>query len=147
MSARKIDFYISSSEQLRSLASEAKHIAELQQVFLKTAPHHLTTACNVKQLRAGNLILLAKNAAVAAKLRQLAPRLLTAYVKQRCEVTSIRIEVQVSEGDTDSGSTRTFRHLSIDSIEAIEKLAATMEDSPLKHALSRLARGRHHNDD
>ena len=91
MPAHKIDFYLNSSNSLRRLADAARRIAELQQVFLKIAPQPLTQACCVKQLRAGTLFLLAENAAVAAKLKQLAPRLLTAYEKLGCEVTSIKV--------------------------------------------------------
>jgi hypothetical protein len=146
MPARKIDFYLNSSGPLRSLSIEAKRIAELQQVFLKIAPHQLASACRVKQLRVGNLILLADNAAVAAKLKQLAPRLLTAYVKLGCEITSIRVEVQVSEMAQNLSSTRTFKHLSVDSIEAIERLCAQMEDSPLRRALANLAQNQRRDD-
>src|SRR5476649_2434137 len=97
MSARKIDFYLNSSDRLRSLTQEARHIAELQRILLNTAPPALTQACCVKQLRVGTLTLLAENAAIAAKLKQLAARLLATYQKQRSQVTSIRIEVQVRE--------------------------------------------------
>jgi hypothetical protein len=55
MPAHKIDFYLNSSNSLRQLADEARRIAELQRVFLKTAPPPLTQACCVRQLRAGTL--------------------------------------------------------------------------------------------
>ena len=97
MPARKIDFYLNSSDRLRSLTREAQHIAELQRVLVNIAPPQLTQACCVKQLRDGTLTLLAENAAIAAKLKQLAARLLASYQKQRWQITSIRIEVQVSE--------------------------------------------------
>ncbi len=97
MSARRINFYLNTSDRLRSLTHEVQRNAELHQVLVNIAPLELTQACRVKQLRDGTLTLLAENAAIAAKLKQLAARLLVAYEKQRCEVTSIRIEVQVRE--------------------------------------------------
>jgi len=139
MPAHKIDFYLNSSSSLRSLAHEARRIAQLQQVFLKNAPQPLTQACCVKQLRAGTLVLLAENAAIAAKLKQLAPRLLTAYEKQGVEVTSIRVEVQVKEAAPAAAAKRVPKQLSPESIENLEKLAAGLEDSPLKQALTNLA--------
>ena len=139
MPAHKVDFYLNSSSSLRTLAREARRIAELQQVFLKIAPQPLTQACCVKQLRAGTLFLSAENAAIAAKLKQLAPRLLTAYQKLGFEVTSIRVEVQVKEAAPDTASKRAPKRLSTDTIENLERLAAGLEDSPLKQALTNLA--------
>ena len=138
MPAHKISFYLNASDNLRSLADEARRIAQLQQVFLKTAPTSLTQSCCVKQLRAGTLFLVADNAAVAAKLKQLAPRLLTTYGKQGHEVTSIRVEVQVSGSAPIALAGPGPRRLSIETIENLEGLAAGLEESPLKQALTRL---------
>jgi hypothetical protein len=139
MPAHKIDFYLNSSSSLRRLAGQARRVAELQQIFLKVAPQSLTQACCVKQLRAGTLFLLADNAAIAAKLKQLAPRLLTAYEKQGVEVTSIRVEVQVSEAPPGRAPKRVPKQLSIETIENLERLAAQLDDSPLKRALTNMA--------
>jgi hypothetical protein len=138
MSARKINFYLNTSDRLRSLTREAQRNAELHQVLVNIAPPELTRACRVKQLRDGTLTLLAEHAAIAAKLKQLAARLLVAYQKQRCEVTSIRIEVQVSEASAAPTTVREPKRLSIETIENIEKLSRELEDSPLKEALTTL---------
>jgi hypothetical protein len=137
--AHKIDFYLDSSSSLRALTRAARRVADLQQIFLNTVPQPLTQACYVKQLRAGTLFLLAENAAVASKLKQLAPRLLASYVKQGTEVTAIKVEVQVAETAPPTASKPRAKRLSIDSIEDLERLADGLEDTPLKHALARLA--------
>lgn len=139
MSARKIDFYLNSSDSLRSLTHEAQRIAELQRVLMNTAPPELTQACCVKQLRDGTLTLLAENAAIAAKLKQLAARLLASYQKQRWQITSIRIEVQVREAPPAPAARPELRRLSIETIEHLERLSGGLEDSPLKEALARMA--------
>ena len=139
MPARRIDFYLNASDGLRSLTQEARRIAELDQILVHSAPADLTHACRVKQLRDGTLILLAENAAVAAKLKQLTARLLAAYRKQRSEVTSIRIEVQVNKAPETVAAKRQPRALSVDSIESLTKLAESLEESPLKQALTKLA--------
>ena len=139
MSARKINFYLNTSDRLRSLTHEARRNAELHQVLVNIAPLELTQACRVKQLRDGTLTLLAENAAIAAKLKQLAARLLVAYQKQRCEVTSIRIEVQVREAIAAPAATHELKRLSLETIENLEKLAGGLEDSPLKQALTTMA--------
>lgn len=138
MPAHRIDFYLNSSSSLRRLADQARRIAELQRVFLKIAPRLLTQACCVKQLRAGTLVLLAENAAIAAKLKQLAPRLLTAYEKQGYNITSIRVEVQVRESAQQPVATRAPKRLSIETIDNLDRLAASLEDSPLKQALTNM---------
>jgi hypothetical protein len=140
MPAHKIGFYLNSSAGLRSLAHDAQRLAELQQTLLKTAPESLEKYCLVKELRAGTLFLLAENAAIAAKLKQLAPRLLSAYQKQGGEVTSIRIEVQVKEPAPSASSKRQPKRLSLEAIDNLERLAASIEECPLKRALLHLAK-------
>jgi hypothetical protein len=139
MSAHKINFYLNSSDRLRSLTQEAQRIAELHQVLMNTAPLELTQACCVKQLRDGTLTLLAENAAIAAKLKQLAARLLTSYQKLRWQVTAIRIEVQVRETAPGPIAKRESKSLSIETIESLENLAEQLQDSPLKQALTTMA--------
>lgn len=139
MPAHRINFYLNTSDRLRSLTREARDNAELHQVLVNIAPPELTQACCVKQLRDGTLTLLAENAAIAAKLKQLVARLLVSYQKQRCEITSIRIEVQVREAAAKSVSERQVKRLSIETIESLEKLAGDLEDSPLKQALTTMA--------
>lgn len=139
MPARKINFYIDASTRLRSLAAEARRVTELEQVLLETVPPPLTHACRVKQLHAGTLFVLAENAAVASKLKQLTPRLLTAYQKLRWQVTAIRVEVQVEKPAAAPRNEPKRKPLSTESIEKVEKLAAELEASPLKQALIALA--------
>ena len=139
MSAHKIGFYLNSSDSLRSLTRAAQHIAAMQRVLLDNAPQELTQRCRVKQLRDGTLTLLAENAAIAAKLKQLAARLLTSYQKQRWQITAIRIEVQVAQTATDLTSKPNSRRLSIETIKNLERLASQIDDVALKQALTRLA--------
>ena len=139
MPAHRIDFYLGSSDSLRSLTRAAQRIAELQRVLLDNAPPALTRHCRVKQLRDGTLTLLAENAAIAAKLKQLAARLLTSYQKQRWQVTAIRIEVQVTQTAPDLAQKPNSRRLSIETVKNLERLAAEIDDDALKQALMRMA--------
>ena len=139
MPANKIDFYLDSTDSLRSLTRAAQRLTELQQVLLDNAPPELTQKCRVKQCRDGTLTLLAENAAIAAKLKQLAARLLTAYQKQRRQITSIRIEVQVRQPAPALAEKSEPKRLSIETIENLERFSEQLDDSPLKTALARLA--------
>ena len=139
MPAHRIDFYLGSSDSLRSLTRAAQRIAELQRVLLDNAPPALTRHCCVKQLRDGTLTLLAENAAIAAKLKQLAARLLTSYQKLRWQVTSIRIEVQVTQTAPELAQKPNSRRLSPETIKNFERLADEIDDAALKQALVRMA--------
>ena len=145
MPAHKLDFFLNSSEPLRNLARAARQLYELQQILVVNAPLELTQACRVKQLRAGILFLLADNAAVATQLKHLSQRLLACYQKQGREVTSIRIEVQVTNPAPAPPSPSESKSLSIETIENINNLANQLEESPLKDALTRLAARRRDN--
>ena len=139
MPARKLDFYLNAADPLRDLTRAARRLSELHQILAKTVPPELAKSCCVKQLRDGVLFLAAANAAVATQLRQFSSRLLASYQKQGSEVTSIRIEVQVSNPENRPLVRRENITLSTESIEKIKGLADTLEDSPLKAALNRLA--------
>jgi len=139
MPAHKIDFYLTAANPLRALTVEARQVAELQQVFLKAAPPPLAQSCRVSALRGDILILLADNAAVASKLKQLAPRLLTSFRKQGLKATSIQIRVQVDPPRAARTHPTRKRQLSPKLIEKLEKLAGELEDSPLKRALYTMA--------
>jgi len=139
VSAHKIEFYFAAPGPLRALAAESRRLAELQQVFLKTAPPALAQSCRVSALRGDTLVLLADNASVAAKLKQLTARLLTSFRKQGLKATSIQIRVQVDRPWAPAPVRPKRSKLSAEAVENLEKLAEALEDSPLKQALYTMA--------
>jgi len=80
------------------------------------------------------------SAAVAAKLRQLAPRLLVIIQKQDSQVTGIQISVQVTKSQNNARTQSNKSTLSIDSIDKFKTLSEEVPDSPLKSALAKLVR-------
>ena len=140
MPVRKLSSYIDGCDDLRPLATHARRAAALDKVLVRTAPPSLAYACHVKQLRGGILVLLAESAAVAAKLKQLAPRLLAAYDETGVKITAIRVEVQVEPNAATLQARPAMRSLSAESIDNLDGLIARLEDSPLRQALERLAR-------
>jgi hypothetical protein len=91
MPLRKISSCVTTSGLIR----HARYLMELQQVFLEAVPSSLKAGASVGYVRQGALVLLAHNGGVAAKLKQMAPSLLTAYRERGFEVTKIHITVQV----------------------------------------------------
>jgi hypothetical protein len=124
------------------LSDESRRVRSLQRVFLDSAPASLARAARVTMVRAKTLYLSADNVAVAAKLRQIAPRLLTAFRERVPEVTGIRIEAQVNAGENAVRNRPKKADLSIETIENFEKLAAGLHASELKSAVDELVR--HH---
>lgn len=141
MPAHRINDLLARSGELRALSDQARRLAEVQQVLLEAVPSSLVNATRVKQIRAGTLLVLAENPAVAAKLRQLAPRLLLHVQKRKIQVTGIQVEVQVAMPHI-GPEARSGRDLSRTAVSELEGLADTLRESPLKSALERLVRRR-----
>ncbi len=138
MPAHKVGDLLASTGEFRALSHQARRLTEVQQVLLEAVPFPLTRALRVKNLRAGTLFVIASNAAVAAKLRQLAPTLLCHVQKRLVEVTGIQVEVQVAEQQK-ACPDKPVRDLSLAAVSAIDRLAGTLKESPLKSALSRMS--------
>jgi len=140
MPLRKIGSLLGASDELKALSARTRRLQELQTLYLRSAPRELAGSSRVKDYRTGTLLVSADNAAVAAKLKQLAPSLLAAIRKTEGEITGIRIEVQVS------GTAFERRHksqkiaLSPDALEKLDGLAKRVADDGLRNALTRLVR-------
>jgi hypothetical protein len=135
---QKIGDVIATSGNLNALARHARRLSDLQQLLLEATPSALAAASRVTDLKAGTLVVLADNAAVAAKLRQLAPRLLKHVQKQQVEVTGIRVDVQVKTHKIKAEHEFTKRPLTPEAIKGLGGLAEALPPSPLKSALVRL---------
>jgi hypothetical protein len=144
MPVQKIGSMLLAANELAALSGKARRLAQLQQVYFDSAPAPLAAASRVGYFRAGTLFLLADNAAVAAKLRQLAPRLLTTIRKQESQVTGIRVEVQVGEPYRRVRRAPEKPSLPVEIIENFRKLAERVSDPELKSALANFARGSTH---
>jgi len=125
---------------LGPLCDASRRTRELQRVFVDSVPAPLARSARVKTLRGGILCLSADNVAIAAKLRQLAPRLLTAFRERVPEVNVIRVEAQVTAGAEMLQKHAKKSELSVETIEKFERAAAAMPGSELKSALAALVR-------
>ena len=136
----KIGDVIANSGNLRSLAQHARRLEDLQHLLFEAVPPALAAACRVANLKSGLLVVSADNAAVAAKLRQLAPRLLSHLGKSENQVTGIRVDVQVKAHKIKAEDDVTERGLPPDAIQEFSGLAERLPPSPLKSAVMKLAR-------
>ena len=138
MPVQKIGDVIARSGGLEALARHARRLSDLQQLLLEATPSALAAATRVTDLKAGTLVVLADNPAVAAKLRQLAPRLLKHVQKQQSEITGIRVGVQVKTHKIKAEDEVTKPSLPPEAIQDLKDLADALPDSSLKSALARM---------
>jgi predicted nucleic acid-binding Zn ribbon protein len=138
MAAQKLGALLGAAGDFKTLVAKTRRLAEWQQRYSVLVPPELARASRVAGFRSGSLILRADNGAVAAKLRQLAPRLTTALNKQGNEVTSIRIQVQPASGPRGEGQRLGETRLPARAVEAFAKLGADLPDSALKSAVEAL---------
>ncbi len=136
--SQQLNCYFADSPELRRLAHTARELATLQQHYRRIAPPSLLRASHVRQFERQTLTLAADNAAIAAKLRQLAPQLVQKLRQTGVEVTGIQVRVQV--GTPPARRSSKPRTLGTAGRQQMAKLADSLPDSPLKNAVQRFSR-------
>lgn len=139
MPTRKLSALIVETAGLSALTRATQRISALQRLFVACAPPDLTQASRVVEDQGGILVIAADNGAIAAKLKQLAPRLLKNLQKQKAEVTGIRVRVQVGRLLPPTGLAPEKQSLPVELIDNFEKLSNQVKDPGLRSALARFA--------
>jgi hypothetical protein len=141
MPARKVSEILDADDALGNLAAASRRVQLLQRIYLEAVPAAFSRASRVGWARAGVVSVIASNGAMAAKLRQLAPRILEGFRRHGLEFNSMRIEVQVDAGPGQAEA-RAPQPLPPVALDAIENALRNVPPSPLRAALQRLARRR-----
>jgi hypothetical protein len=138
MSDKRIGPLLQSLPELQSLSRELQQLTALQIALAQLLPGDLASSANVALLKAGELILAADNGAVAAKLKLMAPRLLTTLRQRGYDITGIRLQVQVRIRDNPLPQ----KQISLSSAarDAIDSLSEQISPSPLQDALKRMGK-------
>ena len=140
MPSHSIGDLLVATDELKALTARTRRLRELQSLYLRSAPRGLVDSSRVKSFRAGTLCVSADNGVTAAKLKQLAPTLLTALRKTDAEITAIRVEVQVQGGWIERPRVSAKHQLSSDSLEQFSLLAKRLPAGGLKSAIANLVR-------
>jgi hypothetical protein len=130
---------LNSNQELRPLLAKAQVLSALQSHLISVAPPHLAQSGKIQvlSLHLGTLTIAVANASVAAKLRQLAPELALMMQGKGCEVSGIRVRVQVS---FDRLQPKPAPHkLSKTVQKTLNEFSKSLDESPLKLALEKLA--------
>lgn len=137
--AKHLKALLNGNSDLRPIIAKAEILSALQRHFISIAPAHLAQSSQIQVLglQLGTLSIAVANATVAAKLRQLAPELAVSMQHRGCEVSGIRIKVQVS---FDRLQPKPAPHkLSKTAQNALYELSKSLNDTPLKFALEKMA--------
>jgi len=136
--AHLLNTFIASSQELCQLSGKVRQLRSLQLLYEKIAPASLLRASSVLKIEQNILTLAANNGAVATKLRQMTPDLVSQLQLQGGEVTGIQVRVQVTLPPTSRPAAPSS--LSLEGQRHLVDLAKSLSDSPLKSALQRLAK-------
>jgi hypothetical protein len=138
MAVQKLGALLGATGELKALVQKTQRLGEWHKRYADLAPPGLAQSSHVAGFRSGTLVLWADNAAVAAKLKQLTPRLMTALNKQANEITAIRVQVQPVRVTRRAEKKRALSGLPPKAVEEFAKLSASVSESPLKHAIDTL---------
>lgn len=136
----RIGQLLGASAELKTVSARTRRMRELQTLYSASAPADLAKASRVKNLREGTLVIAADNAAIAAKLRQVAPRVLAKIGQSDPTITEVRVQVQVSGRARTALPASRKSPLSAAALKKIEALSKHVESEELSSALARLVR-------
>lgn len=137
--ARSLEDCLLADAGMARLSSHASRLVRLQAIVAAALPPALARGARVANLRSAKLIIHADNSAVAAKLRQLAPRLTELVRVEAAEVTGIDISVQGRAGNPARVEKNTASSIGDKAKRGLTSLETTLpEGSRLRQALARL---------
>ncbi len=140
MPAQSLGKFLDNDSSLARFSAHAGRLLKLQRIYERTVPMALACAGRVANLKQGKIVIHANNGAVAAKIRQLAPRLTDVFNQAGAQVNEILVKVQPSAGSGGMAETHVAAEIDEASREGLSKLAAGLPElSPLKAALQRFA--------
>ena len=141
---RPIDDLMRDNETIAPIHDRLQRISRLQHFLVDALPPGLNTSCRIAAVEGSTLIIAAANGAVAAKLKQMLPRLLEKFrqnKKQEQQVTAISVMVQpdyfLPEPAPRTGPPREPMPIAM-----LAELAESLEDSPLKTTMEKIRRRR-----
>jgi hypothetical protein len=140
---------LSENDTLQPLLARLQRVNSLQQIYFEALADALpelegfAQASRVSAIVGTTIVISAANGPVAAKLKQVVPRLLLKFQMQEQKLTSIRIEVQPDWAvtTTTAAPAKSPARNPIPD-EQLTDLADSLSDSPLKSALEQIKKRR-----
>lgn len=124
--------------ELMALNAHSKEALAAQEIWKAIAPDNLATLSHASSIKNKQLTLFANNNTIAAKIKLFVPSLLIQLQKQGCEVTSIRVKVQVKSGLV--AKPKRLKEISPQAAINLNRLANQLSGTALGDALTKLAK-------
>jgi hypothetical protein len=131
----EIDRLLANDRELQPIVAKLREIRALSGHCNDFLPPELARAVRASNLRDGRLILLAANAAAAAKLRLLAPSLSDFLSQRGAKVNSVSVRVQPRAVNKNAPAARHPRLLPEAGFSALSALYERLGESTAKRAL------------
>lgn len=131
------EHFLSADNAAGKVMAHVRLLQKLDRRFGATAPSGLRHAARVANYKSGTVVIHAENGAVAAKLRQLAPRLALELAKCGAECHTVDVRVQPRQALREISSS-TQKPLSDTSFRTLQATADSLPEGPLRQALSHL---------
>jgi hypothetical protein len=141
---KPINALMRDNEAIAPIHDRLQRVSRLQHSFADALPPGLSVSCRVAAVEGSTLVIAAANGAVAAKLKQMLPRLLEKFrqnKKQEQEVTVISVVVQPDFFQPEPAP-RTGPPREPMPSAMLAELAESLEDSPLKTTIEGIRRQR-----
>ena len=142
--SKPIHTLLRENETLLPFHQRLRQLSRLQKTFVDALPIGLSESCRIATVEGSTIIVAAANGAVAAKLKQMLPRLLDKFhenKKQYQEVTGFSVIVQpeffIPETRPPIGAAKEPIPT-----QKLTELAESLGDSPLKSALEAITKKR-----
>ena len=119
----------------RALGAQVELLVRVERALRAASPR---TPLSVVSLEAGQLVVTAPNASMAARLRQVEPTLLAALREAGFAVETIRFRPPRAGPGGARPPLPVKRPIPAGALQRLEELAGSVERSPLKDALARL---------
>lgn len=139
-----IKAHLAAPDGAASVLEHARHVLCLDRDFKSLLPPMLHPACHVANFRSGTLIIHAGNSSIAARLRQMTPRICRhfAALGLSCHAVEIRLQPgggMLNDGTVSSRSPGRERVISVRTESCLRDTAARMPaNDPLRQALEHL---------
>jgi hypothetical protein len=136
---RSIGHVLNSLTEIRPLLEQVQALSAMQQRYLEFVAPELAVRSRVTHEKEGTIYIQASTAAVAAKLRNLAPRILEGLKASWPNLTGIRVGTQPTPPAVPTP--KRSPGLNDAAAERLRSLSIELPDGELKRALNRLGRG------
>jgi hypothetical protein len=134
---RSLEECLAADSGLARVSAHAQRLLKFQRIFEAATP--LARQARIANLRSGRIIIHTTNGAVATKLRQLEPRLVTLFDKNAIQLTGIDVRLQAGKEVQPKNRLQNRSGIGIKQKQGLKSLADGLpKDSSLGAAIHRL---------